>query len=678
MQSAMKTGTGRMQTLLRACCVLWIIFATQTMGADKAPWPKEAEPATMAANAEVLQELPFWNTEDFDDAQRGFIATLPKGTIYGDEGKVVWDLEAYSFLSTPEAPPTVNPSLWRQAQLNMNNGLFEITTDVIRDRGIYQVRGFDLASMMIVEGDNGVILIDPMSSVETARAALDLYRQYRGNRPVKAVIYTHTHADHFGGVRGVVTEDDLNNGVKIMAPDGFLEHAVSENVFAGAAMNRRSSYHLGFYLQRGPRGQVDAGLGKANSLGQISLVAPQPENVITKPETAPVEIREVDGVEMHFLLAPDTEAPAEMLIWFPQFSALCAAEDMNHLNHNLLTLRGAQVRSARNWWKVINQTLDLYASEAEVMFFAHTWPVWGQDKIVTFMKKQRDLYKYVHDQSLHLLNQGYTMVEVAEMIQLPESLAQEWFNRDYYGTVNHNAKAVYQRYLGWYDSNPANLHPLPPEESARKFLEYMGSASAVMAKARQAFKKGEYRWVAQIMNLVVFAEPDNRAAKELQADALEQLGYQAESASWRNNYLTGASELRNGVPEAGQVSGSSDSLREMTLDLLFDYWGVLLNGPKADGRTIVLNWNFTDTGEQYILTLENSALTYSGPDRQSSEADTTLSLARTTLDEINLGHLTLQDAVAQGLVQITGNPAKLVELLGLLERFDVGFNIVTP
>jgi len=367
-----------------------------------------------------------------------------------------------------------------------------------------------------------------------------------------------------------------------------------------------------------------------------------------------------------------------MLIWFPQFSALCAAEDMNHLNHNLLTLRGAQVRSARNWWKVINQTLDLFGAEAEVMFFAHTWPVWGQDKIVTFMKKQRDLYKYVHDQSLHLLNQGYTMVEVAEMIQLPESLAQEWFNRDYYGTVNHNAKAVYQRYLGWYDSNPANLHPLPPEESARKFLEYMGSASAVMAKARQAFKNGEYRWVAQIMNLVVFAEPDNRAAKQLQADALEQLGYQAESASWRNNYLTGASELRNGVPETGQVSGSSDTLREMTLDLLFDYWGILLNGPKADGKTIVLNWNFTDTGEQYVLTLENSALTYSGPDRQSSEADTTLTLARTTLDEINLGHLTLQDAVARGLVQITGNPAKLVELLGLLERFDVGFNIVTP
>jgi len=294
MQSELKTETARMQTLLLACCLLWIICATQTMGADKAPWPKDAEPATMAANAEVLQELPFWNTEDFDDAQRGFMATLPIGTIYGDEGKVVWDLEAYGFLYTPEAPPTVNPSLWRQAQLNMNNGLFEITTDVIRDRGIYQVRGFDLASMMIVEGDNGVILIDPMSSVETARAALDLYRQYRGNRPVKAVIYTHSHADHFGGVRGVVTDDDLNNGVKIMAPDGFLEHAVSENVFAGAAMNRRSSYHLGFYLQRGPRGQVDAGLGKANSLGQISLVAPQPENVITKPETAPVEIREVE------------------------------------------------------------------------------------------------------------------------------------------------------------------------------------------------------------------------------------------------------------------------------------------------------------------------------------------------------------------------------------------------
>jgi len=671
MQSEMKTGTGMKQTFLWACCLLWSTCAIQTMGADKAPWPKDAEPATMAANAAVLQELPFWNTEDFDDAQRGFIATLPEGTIYGDEGKVVWDLEAYGFLSTPEAP-------WRQAQLNMNNGLFEVTTNVAGDRGIYQVRGFDLASMMIIEGETGVILIDPMSSVETAGAALGLYRQYRGNRPVKAVIYTHSHVDHFGGVRGVVSDDDLKNGVKILAPDGFLEHAVSENIFAGTAMNRRSSYHLGSYLQRGPRGQVDAGLGKAYSLGQISLVAPQPENVITKPETDPLEMREVDDVEMHFLLAPDTEAPAEMLIWFPQFSALCAAEDMNHLNHNLLTLRGAQVRSARNWWKVINQTLDLFGDEAEVMFFAHTWPVWGQEKIVTFMKKQRDLYKYVHDQSLHLLNQGYTMVEIAEMIQLPESLAQEWFNRDYYGTVNHNAKAVYQKYLGWYDSNPANLHPLPPEQSAKKFLEYMGSSSAVMARARQAFKNGEYRWVAQIMNLVVFAEPDNRAAKELQADALEQLGYQAESASWRNNYLTGASELRSGVPAAGQTSGGSDTLREMTLDLLFDYWGILLDGPGADGKTIVLNWDFTDTGEQYVLTLENSALTYSGPDRQSTEADASLRLARTTLDEINLGHLTLQQAVSGGLVEITGNPAKLVELLGLLERFEVGFNIVTP
>jgi len=666
------------QAFLWACSLLWITGATQAISADKVSWPKDAEPATMAANARVLQELPFWDTEDFDDAQRGFIATLPEGLIYGDDGKVVWDLEAYEFLYTSDAPPTVNPSLWRQAQLNMNNGLFEITTDVTGGRGIYQVRGFDLASMMIVEGDTGVILIDPMSSVETARAALELYRQYRGNRPVKAVIYTHSHADHFGGVRGVVSEDDLKNGLKIMAPDGFLEHAVSENVFAGTAMNRRSSYHLGFYLQRGPRGQVDAGLGKANSLGRISLIAPQPENVITKPETGPVAVRQVDNVEMHFLLAPDTEAPAEMLIWFPQYGALCAAEDMNHLNHNLLTLRGAQVRSARNWWKVINQTLDLFGTEAEVMFFAHTWPVWGQERIVTFMKKQRDLYKYVHDQSLHLLNQGYTMVEVAEMIRLPESLAQEWFNRDYYGTVNHNAKAVYQRYLGWYDSNPANLHPLPPEQSARKFLEYMGSSSAVIARARQAFRNGEYRWVAQIMNLVVFAEPDNRMAKELQADALEQLGYQAESASWRNNYLAGASELRSGVPITGQTSGGSDTLREMTLDLLFDYWGILLNGPRADGKFIVLNWDFTDTGEQYVLTLENSALTYSGPDRQSSEADATLRLARTTLDEINIGNLTLKDAVGQGLVQVTGNPGKLVELLSLLERFDVGFNIVTP
>ncbi len=352
---------------------------------------------------------------------------------------------------------------------------------------------------------------------------------------------------------------------------------------------------------------------------------------------------------------------------------------MIHLNHNLYTLRGAEVRNARSWWKVIQQAIDRFADEAEVMFFAHTWPVWGRDKIIHFMKKQRDLYKYVHDQSLQMINQGSTMIEVAENLKLPQGLAQEWFNRDYYGTINHNAKAIYQKYIGWYDGNPANLHPLPPREAAKRYLEYMGSAQAVMAKARLAFKAGDYRWVAQIMNHVVFAEPDNQAAKGLQADALEQLGYQAESGIWRNHYLSAAYELRNGVPSSPPKTASPDTLKAMTIDLYFDYLGILLNGPMADGKFIVLNWNFTDTGEKYVLSLENSALTYTGPARQSSSADATLNLTRATLDDINTGELTWLAAILSGKVQIVGDPTKLFDLLALLNiKFDPMFNIVTP
>jgi len=375
-----------------------------------------------------------------------------------------------------------------------------------------------------------------------------------------------------------------------------------------------------------------------------------------------------------------------MLIWLPQFSALCAAEDMNHLNHNLYTPRGAEVRNAKSWWKAINGALDRYGDKAEVMFFAHTWPVWGRDKIINFMKKQRDLYKYIHDQSLHLINQGSTMTEVAEVLTLPPSLAQEWFNRDFYGTVNHNAKAVYQKYLGWYDGNPANLHPLPPEESAKRYLKYMGGSSEVIDRARESFRKGDYRWVAQVMNHVVFAEPNNKAAKRLQADALEQLGYQAESGIWRNHYLSGASELRNGVPQSpGKSPISADAFRAMTLDLYFDYLGILLNGPKANSWNIVLNWKVSNepdqTEEDWVLTLENSALTYIGPARQSGSADATIRLTRKTLDDINTSADWTEawhNAIASGDVVVDGSADRLFDLLDLLEEFKPMFNIVTP
>ncbi|MHB8910798.1 MAG: alkyl/aryl-sulfatase [Syntrophales bacterium] len=642
---------------------------------DEQLYPKDAEPPTVRANANVWRELPFMNTEDFQDVARGWIATIPDALIYGDQGQVAWSLKEYDFLFADKVPPTVNPSLWRQALLNMDNGLFKVTD------GIYQVRSFDMASMMIIEGTTGIILIDPMTSVETARVALELYRtQVAGGneRPVKAVIYTHTHIDHYGGVRGVVSQADIDNGVKIIAPDGFLDEAISENIFAGNAMGRRALYQYGSLLEKGARGQVDSGLGKGKSNGVATLIAP---NIVIKQALEKIDY--IDGVEMWFQLALDTEAPAEMLIWFPKFKALCAAEDMNHLNHNLYTLRGAQVRDARKWWKAINQALDQFGDKAEVMFFAHTWPVWGQEKIVNFMKKQRDLYKYVHDQSLQLINKGYTMLEVAERLKIPDSLAQEWFNRDYYGTVNHNAKAVYQRYIGWYDGNPANLHALPPKKAAKRYLQYMGGSQKVIRQARRAFEAGEYRWVAQIMNHVVFAEPNNNAARQLEADALEQLGYQAESGIWRNHYLTGAFELRNGVPPRPATGSSMDQLKAMTMDLYFDYLGILLNAPEADGKFIVLNWNITDKDkeERYVLSLENSALTYMGPDKESSSADATVRMTRATLDKINAGELTWGDAVKPPDPQVVvgGNPGKLFELLGLLNtKFDPSFNIVTP
>ena len=518
---------------------------------------EDATAMTRESNASVVQQLAFQDAEDFEDARRGFVATLPDATIRSAEGRVLWSLKDYEFLKG-DPPPTVNPSLWRVARLNLNHGLFKVT-----DR-IYQIRGFDISNMDIIEGDTGLIVIDPLVSAEVARAGLELYYQHRPRKPVVAVIYTHSHVDHYGGVKGVVSEDEVRSGkVKVLAPEGFLEEAVSENVFAGNAMGRRAIYMFGILLPKGERGQVDSGLGKTTSVGTITLIPPT-DSVKKTGET-----RTIDGVEMTFQMAPRTEAPAEFLIHFPQLRALCAAEDATHTLHNLYTLRGAQVRDAKSWWKALNESVVLFGDKTDVVFAQHQWPTWGQKKVIDYLKKQRDLYKYIHDQSLRLMNHGYTMLEVAEMVKLPSSLDREWYNRGYYGSVNHDVKAVYQRYLGWYDSNPANLHPLPPEEAAKKYVEFMGGPAAVIARARESFNKGEYRWVAQVMNHVVFADPENREARELQAAALEQLGYQAENATWRNEYLMGAHELRHGVPRAIATRvDSRDTLRAMTVDLL--------------------------------------------------------------------------------------------------------------
>ena len=446
---------------------------------------------------------------------------------------MIFSLKDYAFLAHEQAPDTVNPSLWRQARLNMNNGLFQVT-----DR-IYQVRGFDISNMTIIEGSRGLIVIDPLVSTEVARAALELYWQHRGRKPVTAVIYTHTHVDHFGGVRGVVDEADVKAGnVAIIAPDRFMEEVTKENVLVGTPMIRRAMFQFGAMLPKGPRGQVDAGLGKVISGGTVTLIPP------TQIIRQPIETHVVDGVEIVFQLAPETEAPAEMHMFYPGLRALNLAENATHNLHNIYPIRGAQVRDANAWAKYLNEARDRFATKSDVVFAQHHWPVWGNSRLLDYLAKQRDTYKYLHDQTLRLINHGYRSAEIAERLALPKGLDKEWHVRGYYGTFSHNAKAIYQRYLGWYDANPANLNPLPPAERAKKTVAYMGGAEAVIAKAREDFAKGEYRWVADAMSQVVFAEPDNRAARELAADAMEQMGYQAESATWRNAYLFGALELR--------------------------------------------------------------------------------------------------------------------------------------
>jgi linear primary-alkylsulfatase len=627
--------------------------------------PKEATRFTKERHAAAIEKLPFDDRQDFADAERGLIGSRDEA-ISNASGRPVWSLEPYKFLESDSAPATVHPSLWRQARLNMRHGLYRIA-----DR-IYQLRGMDLSNMDVIEGDTGLIVIDPLISAECAKAALELYFQHRPKKPVLAVIYTHSHVDHFGGVKGVISEEDARAGkVRVIAPEGFLEHAVSENVMAGNAMLRRASYMYGPLLARGERGQVDAGLGKNVSTGTVTLIPPN--DTITKTG----ETRTIDGVEIVFQMAPETEAPSEMLMYFPQFRALCVAEVATHNLHNLYTLRGAEVRSPHAWWKALNEAIDLFGDKSDVVFAQHHWPRWGGDRVVEFLKGQRDVYKYLQDQSLRLMNQGYTMSEVAEMIELPASLARHWDVRGYYGSVNHNAKAVYQKYLGWYDSNPAHLNPLPPVEAAKKYVDFMGGADAVLARARESFDKGEYRWVAEVMNHVVFADPENRQARELEADALEQLGYQTENATWRNEYLVGAYELRNGLPKTGARPFSVDMVKAMTLDMFFDFMGVRLNGPKAAGVTLAINFNFTDTGEKYAVTLENSTLIYAAG-KQLPKADAVVTLKRATLNAVAAQETTFPEQIAAGAIKIDGSPLKLMQLFSLLDTFAPTFNIVTP
>ncbi|WP_035655465.1 alkyl sulfatase dimerization domain-containing protein [Bradyrhizobium sp. STM 3809] len=629
--------------------------------------PKDASVAVSAAQQAMLESLPFGDTADFDDAARGFLGTIDQAKVTTAQGRSVWSLEPYGFLDAEEAPPTVNPSLWRQAKLNMHHGLFEVVP------GVYQVRGLDIANMTLIEGDTGVIVVDTLTSIEGARAALDLYYQHRGARPVTAVIFTHTHTDHWGGARGVVAEDAVTSGrVPLIAPNLFIEHAVSENIIAGPAMLRRAQYQFGPLLAKGPKGHVDCGLGKTMAAGSVALLRP------TDLIMATGDTRTIDGVSFEFQMAPNSEAPAEMHCYVPRYRLLNLAENCTHNFHNLLPFRGADVRDALAWSKYLGEALQLWGGKAEVMCGQHHWPVWGMSRVDTMIREQRDLYKFAHDQTLRLMNHGLTATEIAEQIRLPKSLDNAWHARGYYGHIRHNVKAIYQKYLGWYDANPVNLDPLPPVAAGRKYVEYMGGAAALLARARADFAKGELRFVAQAVGHLVFAEPDNAEARALLADTLEQLGYAAESATWRNAYLFGAQELRYGMPEVPARPGMPrETLAALRTEQLWDVLGVRLNGPKAEGKHIVLNWAFTDTGERFVLTLQNCALTYA-VGVQASTADAGFTLARATLDEIIAKATTFPEAVAAGKISFDGNPMRLAELMALMDEFPRMFEIVEP
>lgn len=644
------------------------------------PGAEAATEPTRACQHAARRWLPMADQQSFDDARRGFIADIPPGVITRSNGAPVWNLAAYGFLAEESPPDTVHPGLWRHARVNMITGLFKVTERV------YQVRGIDISNMTLIEGDSGLILIDPLISTEVAAVALALYRAHRpdqAHKPVVAVIYSHSHVDHFGGVRGVIDEADVQAGrVQVIAPRGFMEEAVSENVMAGNAMSRRALFQFGPLLPKGERGQVDAGLGKTTSTGTVTLIAP------TRVIEQPVEHHLIDGVECVFELTPGAEAPSEMIIHHPGLRVLNMTEISSHNFHNLLPLRGAQARDALAWSRYLDGALQRYGADCDVLIAQHHWPVWGGEAIDGFLRRQRDLYKYVHDQTLRLMNHGRLAGEIAEALQLPPSLQQDWACHGFYGTVRHNVKAIVQRYIGWYDGNPAHLDPLPPAETARKAIAYMGGAAAVLARANADFAQGEYRWVAQICAQLAHAHVDgdvdigsaehSAAACALGARALEQLGYQAESATWRNAYLQAAMELRHGPPQLPNLAvASADLVRAMSTSLFFDYLAMRVNGAKAEGQRLRLNWKFSDTGEQLLLNLENSALTHRMGNTDPA-ADATVTLARSTIDQIALQRLSFADALQDGRIQVAGQGQALAALLGTLDVFSRMFPVVGP
>jgi alkyl sulfatase BDS1-like metallo-beta-lactamase superfamily hydrolase len=623
---------------------------------------KDATSHTISAQSEVRFES---NPADTERATRGLIAQITPGRIERD-GAMVWDTARHDFVREQSiAPPTVNPSLWDHARLDSVHGLFEVAPRV------WQARGYDISNITFIAGDTGWILVDVLSTDSTARACLALANEHLGARPVVAVVYTHSHADHFGGVLGVTTVDDVESGrCIIVAPEGFLHEAVAENVIAGPAMARRAAYQFGPLLPPDAKGHVDSGLGTAIPFGTAGLIAP------THSITHTGETMTIDGVRIVFQMTPEAEAPAEMNFFFPDLGWLCMAENCSQTMHNLVPIRGAQVRNALAWSKYINEAIDLFVNDTTVMFTSHHWPRWGTESIREFLEYQRDLYRWTHDQTMRGANLGLTPLEIAEHLALSDDFAGQNHTRGYYGDLVHNVKAVYQRYLSWYDGNPARLHPHPPVEAAKRYVKFMGGSEAVVAKAQLSFDEGDYRWVAEVVNHVVFADPSNTAARLLQADALEQLGYQAESATFRNAYLTGAQELRRGAPKPRPSLGPG-LIGALSTEMLFDYLAVRLRAEDLVGRHVTLNIAVTDLGEQWVLGLRHGAL-HTSANRVEPNPDASVQLNRSALVALVLGTVTLDAAIAAGDVQVTGDPSSLSLILDHLDTFMTGFNIIEP
>lgn len=645
--------------------LLWFLIATSHLFVCA----QNTEPSrfTKQANEQVLKTLPFDNKQDFEDATRGFIATIDEPAITGENGKEVYGLAVWDFLKQ-EAPASANPSLWRQGQLNRIHGLFEVLPGKI-----YQIRGFDLANMTFVRSDNGWIVIDVLLSKETALAGYNLLKKHVADLPVKAVIYTHPHVDHFAGIDAILENaPNQPNSIEIIGPKGFFEEAVSENLMAGVAMGRRATYMYGRSLPKNEKGNIGTGLGQTTAVGTSGLVPP------TREISEEGETLRIDGVEIDFMSVPGAEAPVEIMMFFPEMKAFCVAEEINHNLHNLLTLRGAKVRNGQLWSKYIDKAIVKCGDQVEVSFSTHHWPTWDNKKIVGYWEKQRDLYRYLHDQTLHLANQGYTPREIAEMIKLPGAIANEFANRGYYGTVSHNVKAQYQMYFGWFDGIPANLNPLPPTEEGKKYVEAIGGEEAVMEKAKEAYNQGEYRWTATLLNNLVFANPNHKAARQLLADTYSQLGYQAESGPWRNFYLTGAQELTNGIAGKGKTSSNIARMSQnLSLEMLFDMLAIQINGEKAADKDIIINVSLTDTKEQATLILKNGALSnrigilHAAPTVSLKGDKQTIYTSFTQPESI------MANMQAKKL-SVVGRLESLKDLFATFEAPDSYFNIIEP